>query len=176
MGREIRRVPKGWEHPKYTAEDAKYPNWVGTFKPLHDDDYETVMAEWIKNHELWLKGEHPDQKEGGNALKHKYYAQWHGNAPDPDYYRPKWTDAERVCFQLYETVSEGTPVTPAFETKEALVEHLVKFGDAWSQKDGRGGWKREVAEAMVREESCVSFATQGGKFYDGPETLTMPKR
>jgi hypothetical protein len=174
MGREIRRVPKGWEHPKYTAEDAKHSNWVGTFKPLHDDDYETVMAEWVKNHELWQKGEHPDQKEGGRALEFKFYAQWHGNAPDPDYYRPKW-EQPADCYQLYETVSEGTPLTPVCETPEALVDYLVNHGDDWGRKEGKR-WSRAAAEAIIKEQSCCSFAVVDGKFYDGPETLTIPAK
>lgn len=172
MGREIRRVDKGWEHPRYTAENAKYPNWVGNFKPLFDEDYETAVAEWIKNHELWLKGEHEDQKGDSEVAKTcKYYADWGGHTSDPDMYRPKWKNP--VCFQLYETVSEGTPVTPVFETKDELVNYLVNHGDDWSRKDGEGGWKREVAEAMVKEEWCPSFATEGGKVYTGPESLTI---
>jgi hypothetical protein len=37
-------------------------------------------------------------------------------------------------WQVWETVSEGSPVTPAFETAEALIEHLVQHSDAWDQR------------------------------------------
>lgn len=37
MGREIRRVPMDWEHPK----DER-----GYFIPLFDRDYESVGLEW----------------------------------------------------------------------------------------------------------------------------------
>jgi len=122
MGREIRRVPKGWEHPK---------NDRG-FQPMYDEDYETAITQWIENHNLWLIGKHPDQKKYPDAAKCKYYAEWEGNAPEVEYYRPKWKDEERTCFQVYETVSKGTPVTPVFESKEKLIEHLVEHGDDWS--------------------------------------------
>ena len=149
MGREIRRVPKGWEHPR----DGR-----GDYRPMHDEDYGTAIAKWVENHTLWLVGKHPDQKDNPTATaKYKYYAEWNGDAPDVAYYRPKWPEEERICFQVYETVSEGTPVTPVFETKEALAEHLVRYGDDWS--DGEG-FSREAAEAFVKEEWAPSMTMQ----------------
>ena len=60
-------------------------------------------------------------------------------------------------WQVYETVSEGTPVTPPFETQEELVEYLVANGDFWDQsRRAKGGssmpcgpWPREQAKKFV---------------------------
>lgn len=37
-------------------------------------------------------------------------------------------------WQVWETVSEGAPVSPVFTTGEDLVDYLVDKGDVWSQK------------------------------------------
>jgi len=51
-------------------------------------------------------------------------------------------------WQVWETVSEGSPVTPVLPTREALIDYLVEYGDLWDQKCD-GGWKRENAERFV---------------------------
>ena len=62
-------------------------------------------------------------------------------------------------YQLWETVSEGSPITPVFETKEELVDYLVKYGDSWDQKRGNGGWSREVASKFVGVGWAPSLVT-----------------
>lgn len=79
MGREIRRVPLGWEHPK---------NERGHYQPLHDNDYETALKEWTERAAEW-------------RLK---YGSEYDAPPKPKYYRPAWTSEEATCYQLYERV------------------------------------------------------------------------
>lgn len=48
-----------------------------------------------------------------------------------------WTQTEPPSgdwWQLWETVSEGSPVSPAFATAEELAHYLAHNGDAWYQK------------------------------------------
>jgi len=52
-------------------------------------------------------------------------------------------------FQAYETVSEGTPVTPPFATQEELIDYLATRGDFWDQHRGEGPWPRENARKFV---------------------------
>jgi len=40
MGREIRRVPAGWEHPR---------DWRGHYIGMFDKTYEDAVAEWIED-------------------------------------------------------------------------------------------------------------------------------
>jgi len=140
MGREIRRVPANWKHPK----DDK-----GNFIPMYDQDYESAAREWLQDCIAWDSGTHQDILDNPE-LKQKYpfYQEWAGNPPNPDSYRPKF-DAEPSWYQVYETVSEGTPVTPPFATKEELIDYLVQHGDFWDRRRGDGGWPREHAEQFV---------------------------
>jgi len=150
MGREIRRVPPDWEHPKhpkFTKEQAKYDWQQDSYYPLYDNDYQTACEKWYRE-----------------ALNFKptdicnWYHEWAGDPPDEKYYRNrKWTKEEATYYQVYETVSEGTPVTPAFATKEELIQYLVENGDYWDQKRGSGGWERKNAEHFVGSEYAPSM-------------------
>jgi len=148
MGREIRRVAPGWEHPR---------NERG-YQPLFDRDFAAEAREWLDKAIAWDKDEDPD------CAKYKadnpFYWQWAGDPPDPKYYRPKW-ETEPTHYQVYETVSEGTPVTPAFATKEELVEHLVQHGTEWDER----GWDRRNAEQFVEREHAPSMIIAGGVIY-----------
>jgi hypothetical protein len=157
MGREIRRVPADWEHPKtrvnrYTLRGIES---VEEFQPQHDRDYETEAREWLDNAIAWDNGTHKACAE--NKVEYPFYWQYSNNPPDPKYYRPKWT-SEPTHYQIYETVSEGTPVTPHFATKEELIDYLVENGDFWDQQrakergEGKAvGWNRARATDFVNE-------------------------
>lgn len=43
MGREIRRVPPNWEHPRYTEENAPSEQAIGGHIPLFDKTYEEAL-------------------------------------------------------------------------------------------------------------------------------------
>jgi hypothetical protein len=152
MGREVRRVPKGWEHPK---EERYGKEW---FKPLIDNDFPTAAKEWWDSAVAWRNGTHHDLRVKPELReKYPYFWQWHGNPPDEEYHRPAWTDDERTCFQVYENVSEGTPVSPVFETKEALIGWLVKDQ----------GMTQEGAAAFAEGGYCPSMIISGGNLYSG---------
>jgi len=70
-------------------------------------------------------------------------------------------------WQVWETVSEGSPVTPVFATAEALIDHLAQYGIDWDQKRGDPGWGRKSAEAFVRSEWAPSAAVIGNQFVTG---------
>lgn len=55
-------------------------------------------------------------------------------------------------WQVWETVSEGSPVTPAFPTAEALIDHLCLVGDDWSK--GKP-YSRDAAENFVKNTGWV---------------------
>lgn len=155
MGREIRRVPPNWEHPQ---NDKGYI-------PMYDEDIETAGRKWLDNCIAWDNGTHKDLLESPE-LKQEYpfFWMWDGDPPDPDSHRQKF-EAEPTWYQVYETVSEGTPVTPPFSTKQELIDYLVENGDFWDQHETRwhakrGGWERKNAEAFVEREWAPSFMIQ----------------
>ena len=94
MRREIRRVPGNWVHPK----DAR-----GEYIPLHE--HFPYLAEEIDEglHDGWLKNEPP---HFGIAVM------------------PQWPKHERTHLQMYETCTEGTPISPVRETPEELARWL----------------------------------------------------
>jgi hypothetical protein len=123
MSREVRRVPANWQHPKF-----KHFDWIRRieeerYQPMHDQPFAPAMREWIAAWEAWERGERPDYcTEENMALP---YWEWEGPPPDPNYYRPDWPEAERTHLMMYESTSEGTPISPAFETPEELARWLA---------------------------------------------------
>jgi len=95
MSREVRMVPANWEHPK----DEK-----GNFIPLLSSfSYnEEEIKEGLRDG--WLKDEPPHY--GCNVM-------------------PDWPEAERTHYQMYESTSEGTPISPVMETPEDLARWLA---------------------------------------------------
>lgn len=141
MGREIRRVPPHWEHPK-----EEYHGKM-VYKPMFDRSYQEAIAEWTENHNLWLEGNHPDQQDADyDTSEYRYYAEYDGDPPSVDTYRPHWDEAKATWYQIYETVSEGTPVTPPFETQDELVNYLTTHGTFWDDQP----WSSKAANNFVR--------------------------
>lgn len=142
MGREVRRVPPDWDHPK----DER-----GRYQPMFDRSFAEAVREW-EEEELpqWIEGERLWREEGkvkrysggvmtieeAIAETPEYrrptvptYEWWAGSRPerpDPAYYMPDWSDDQRTHFMMYEDTSEGTPISPAFETPEQLAAWLVE--------------------------------------------------
>ena len=152
MGREIRRVIPEWEHPR---------NEKGRYIPLLDGSFAAQAAEWDESDAQWNTGlrpryyhGHPEMDLADAIRAHGYDSalrtEWvpPGEMTDPpinltweDYsgprpvaadYRPDWPDADATWVELYETVSEGTPVSPAFASKPELRAWLLANGDDWS--------------------------------------------
>lgn len=111
MGRELRKVPANWEHPK--RPDGRY-------QPMFDKYYGDALKLWLQENEAWENGTHKDLI-CNPSLKDDYpfYAMWGGNPPDVDYYQTKkYSPEELTHIQLYETTSEGTPKSPVFRADQ----------------------------------------------------------
>jgi len=150
MGREIRRVPPNWEHPK---------DKQGRFKPIFNSSFENAASQWKNDFISWEFGGRPHyNSEGDEQLE---FWEYYGGPPDRKYYRI-YQDEEATWFPVYENVSEGTPVTPPFATKEELVEYLCKFGDFWNQV----GWSLKSAQRFAEDEYAPSFMVFDEKIYE----------
>jgi hypothetical protein len=134
-------VPPHWQHPMGDR---------GAPQSMFDQHFDDAFAEWLADFDRIRSGELSDcertcyAKPGMSPL-----AQWIGDAgvpPDRRYYRP-WRDGEGTWFQVWENVSEGSPVTPAFATQEELVDYLVDYGD--DSEGRRVAWDRETAAEFV---------------------------
>lgn len=98
--------------------------------------------------------------------------------------RKEWKREEPPAgegWQVWETVSEGSPITPVFATSEELVNHLCTVGTVWDQKTMRETWgrdhrlpSREAAEAFVMDGWAPSMVIVDGKSYTGIESASIP--
>ena len=137
MGREIRRVPPDWEHPK----DAR-----GHYIPLLDGEYEAEAAEWDAGKSAWDAGTSED------AQKYKDencqdYRKWAGDRPRKEEYRPWLPEGSATAYQVYETVSEGTPMSPVFRYLSDLEVWLTQQG--YSAKAAHNFAQSGYAPSMV---------------------------
>lgn len=160
-------VPPNWSHPK---------NDRGQLQPMYDRNFADVFADWLADFDRIRAGNLTDLERecyaepGMNPL-----AEWlrdEGTPPNPTYYRT-WRDDEATWLQVWETVSEGTPVTPPFATEGELVAYLVKNGDFWDQRRGNGGYSRKQAEAFVKARWAPSMIMSGGKTATGIAVSAM---
>jgi len=108
MSRQIRRVPKDWEHPV---------NDHGFYIPMEDRTLVQGMLNWIRYDVGWYL-RHP--QDLGEWIE-KCPLKWRS------IYRPRFT-TPAICYQIYEEVSEGTPVSPVFETIAELRQWLLDQG------------------------------------------------
>lgn len=134
MGREVRRVPPDWEHPK---------DWRGNYQPMYDRSYGEAAERWLRDCMAWEAGMHPDLVAGRTTkAETPYFWEWDGLPPQRDWYRPEWPDDARTAYQVYENVTEGTPVSPVFANEAALRVWLLREGHAAESVDAflRLGW------------------------------------
>ncbi len=149
MGREVRRVPKDWEHPR--GPD-------GAHKPMFYEDFATAAAEWKRGYEEW------ETEPQSNCE----YWEWHGDPPARENHGPAWTDAERTHYQMYENTSEGTPISPVMETPEELAH--------WLADNGASAFARLTATygqwlGMIRGGRSCSAVMQRGVMRSGVEAM-----
>ncbi len=122
MGREVRRVPADWEHP----EDAE-----GAYVPLQSGDIVALQALWNRDAEQWARGlrEHFTQPGTWVPIDEEFrgtaFETWDGTRPLAEDYMPQWTVEQRTHYQMYETTSGGTPISPVFATAEELARWLA---------------------------------------------------
>jgi hypothetical protein len=162
MGREIRRVPANWQHPTYVHELTGQTR----LQPMFDRNFDEAAAEWKAELAKWEAGERPSYYDAEDHTAGHEYWEWNGEPPVRAYYRP-WSDEAATWFQCWETVSEGTPVSPAFATADELIHYLATKGDFWDQKRGDPAWGLEAATRFVNAGWAPSLIVQNGVVTDG---------
>ena len=94
MGREIRRVPLGWEHPTFQLRTLR-GRLETRFQPKRKVPYATMLSEWQEERDRWDNGQDPDRKDRPNMS----YEEWGGPPPDPSFHMPVF---EEPCEDLKE--------------------------------------------------------------------------
>jgi len=125
MGREVRRVPRDWEHPR----DEK-----GHLIPLFGSSFMECLREWNEDNAQWERGLERDwssigAKKGWKTKSREHantpYSEYGGHRPRAEDHMPDWPDEERTHYQMYETCTEGKPISPVIETPEGLARWLA---------------------------------------------------
>ena len=144
MGREVRRVPADWQHPK----DER----TGGYKPLFPGEDYTVKADGFM------------EKAITDGLQEAI--DWYGQAPDINDFMPDWPVVERTHYMMYEDTSEGTPISPAFATPEELARWLAD-----TRASAFGGMTATYEQwlATCRAGWSVGMVMQGGRMMSGVE-------
>ena len=173
MGREIRMVPPNWEHPMKDPPPIHWIPGVGlrhdpSFQPMYDKTFDDAAKDWRDEFAKWERGERESYFNASEYPNGIEFWEWHGEPPDRKYYRP-WKDEDATWVQLWETVSEGTPVSPPFATREELAQYLAVNGDYWDQKRGDGGWGIESARAFVEVGWAPSMMVRDGVITDSKD-------
>lgn len=107
--------------------------------------------------------------EDENHLQRLLIQQHADERPDPANYMPVF-DVPDLGWCLYETVTEGTPVTPVFASAGELVEHLTLGGEDWDQAP----YRRAAAEQLVQLGSSLgSFVSVGGVMFDSAKDADL---
>jgi hypothetical protein len=178
MGREIRRVPANWQHPKKDRYNPRTQQYEPAYKPMHDGGFEPRLAEWLKDWEAWRAGGYAEAcnkyPEYVNLGMPAAMAEYHGGPPDPSYYTPDWPDAERTHFQLYETVSEGTPLSPPMPTPEALARWLADNHKPWGGESRNLSYEEWLKFIGVGWAPSMMYSPQTG-VVDGVQAVIKGK-
>ena len=120
MSREVRRVKADWKHPS----TGFYHNGEINYVPLYDGSkYQREVDRWDEENAKWENKEYPSWADEDD--KKLTFTEWDGERPDAKDYMPVWADEEKTHFMLYETTTEGSPKSPAFETIEELARWLT---------------------------------------------------
>lgn len=165
MGREVRMVAPGWEHPK---------NDKGRYIGLYNRPWYPAFVEWREEKRHWDDGERRDYATGGwkprdADTRDMPYEDWNGAQPDHRDYMPEWPAGVATMFMMYEDTSEGTPISPAFATPEELARWLADnnasaFGDMTAPYEH---WLR-----VARGGYAPSMVVSGGVMQSGVSALT----
>jgi hypothetical protein len=120
MGREVRRVKHGWSHPR----DER-----GNFIPLFGTPFLVAWTEWEIGRPNFEKGRRAGFLGAAwePAPEDCSWKDWAGTAPRPEEHMP--AEAFGDWYLMYETYSEGTPVTEStvpMATAHTLALYLVR--------------------------------------------------
>lgn len=146
MAYEIRKVPAQWQHPK--DENGEY---VGLFESSR---FKRDTQRWDEENDMWSKGMRSDGRNQYVAIEPKYqhmsYVQWTQQRPVPEHYMPQWRNEERTHFQVYEDVTEGTPVSPVFDKAIDLLNWVIEANAKEGQDPAAEAdfWKRWVLQQI----------------------------
>lgn len=163
MSRSVRRVPMDWQHPKSYQGRKRKLNFTSLFDGS-GGAYRKEAEAFVKDCAAWDNGTHADLI-GRPELKTEYpfFWEWGSPPPDPDMYMPDFPPEQCIGWQMYETTSEGTPLSPVMDSPESLARWLAD--NKASAFAGNSATYEEWLN-MIRIGRAVSAVS-----YDGGRTM-----
>ena len=139
MGREVRRVPPGYQHP---TDDRR-----GRPASLHygaGGRYERQASEWLAEANKWAAGERP--KYAGDDAP-EFYWDWDGGPPEAESFMLVGVPDEACThYQLFETTSEGSPIGPVCATLDEVAEHAAEHATTFASfKATKAEWLQIIS-------------------------------
>ena len=195
MGIQLYHVPADWKHPTdsdYRARRdsmlAYQPPQNAKWRTLYMDESwgEATLAWWgerIVYRLTRLVAYWPSVLgwiEEPMAIRFPHDDESDNTPPKHFDYRPRWRKRDMTHVQLYETVSEGTPISPVMPSVEALADWCAAQTrevwvstrmdrDGWLRFFGRGGW---APSGVVTPERGF----ESGAMYMGRQDTPTPER
>jgi hypothetical protein len=84
------------------------------------------------------------------------------NAAGQPPFMPRWSPEEATSYQVYENITEGTPVSPVFDSLDGMRDWLVDQG-----------YSRRAAEAFCRRGRVPTFMAVEGEIYPDIESAAL---
>lgn len=159
--KELTEWFEGYENWK----NGFYIDYHGEKKPKEQcfkECLDSIETDRVKN---GFKSDYRNEEKMKYQTGHCYWEDISGEVPrkpNPDDYMP-----EGSWYQLFETVSEGTPLSPAFATQDELVSWLSTNKDFWGET-----WTLEQAKSMVNQEWAPSFTVVNGTIRNSQESVS----
>lgn len=75
---------------------------------------------------------------------------------------PGWAPEEATCYQVYENVTEGTPVSPVFDSLDGMRDWLADQG-----------YSRRAAEGFFRRGRVPTLVVADGEIYFDIESAAL---
>lgn len=161
MSREVRRVPLTYQHPtEWVQRYDRHTRKLGpviAFKPLFKHE---SYAESVRDHQQEVKN---------------YGEVEAGPTPNPEDYMPDFTDTpeDNLGWCMYETTSEGTPISPVLKDQDALAHWLAENG---ASAFGGEPASYERWKAMINAgHSVCSAVVMNGRIVSGVDAVTTMK-
>ncbi|BDD79640.1 hypothetical protein [Burkholderia phage FLC9] len=119
-----RRVAPDWVHPTYQVYGEDH------YRPLRDGTKLIAeQAQWDRWQELWNAGLVEDDSEIvalSQSHKAKGIVLYYGARPEASRYTPAWTPEQATGWQVYEEVTEGTPITKVYPDLNTMAREIAE--------------------------------------------------
>jgi len=144
--------------------------------------YSEHVAEWNEEFAHWNNGEvldystWPEQRtfksKEGSAIECESFEEWYGKRPLQSEYMPEFLDGTATMLMMYENTSEGTPISPPFETPEELARWLAD-----NNASAFGGMTATYEQwlATCKGLYAPSMVLSDGKMMSGVEFSATPR-